>query len=113
MLAASMALAMVGCGGGGDKTLNTADIVIDNLGFHPSTVTVRANSEVTLSVLNKDKRDHTFVLTFLDVNKPIPQGQRVDVKLKIGNPPPAGFYSFYSDQYQYEGYQGKIKVKSK
>lgn len=114
VLTAAMALAMVGCGGGGDngkKLGNDADIVIEKDGFHPKEVEVRQGQQVTFSVLNKDNRPHTFTVTFLDINKDIPVGQRVDVTMKADQVPPAGFYSFYSNLHQDEGFSGKIKVK--
>jgi plastocyanin len=113
LVAVAMALALVGCGGGGDdnKLGDTADIVIDKMGFQPNKLEVRVGQEVTFSVLNKDDRPHTFTLTFLDINKDIPVGQRVDIRFKADQVPPAGFYSFYSNEHQSEGYQGKIIVK--
>lgn len=116
LVAGMMAVVLVGlagCGDGGGPSLSkSADIVIDNQGFKPNVAQVKVGQEVVFTVFNKDSRPHSFTLTFLDVDKDIAPGQKVDVKLKATEVPPAGFYSFYSKNHQQEGYQGRINVES-
>ncbi|MGH9189272.1 MAG: cupredoxin domain-containing protein [Acidimicrobiales bacterium] len=118
-LAAGMtAVALLGLAGCGDDKGSklgkgeNADIVIDNQGFKPNEAQVQVGQEVVFTVFNKDSRPHTFTLPFLEIDKEIPPGQQVDVKLKATEVPPAGFYSFYSNNHQSEGYQGRINVES-
>ena len=113
---AAVLAAVVGlsaCGGDDEERelSQSADIVIDNQGYKPDRLQVKLGQEVTFTVLNRDSRPHTFTLTFLDINKDIAPGQKVDIQLKATEVPPAGFYSFYSNNLQHEGYQGRIEVE--
>lgn len=116
-LAATM-LFLAACGGDDAETLGkTADIVIDNQGFTPDRAEIKVGQEVIFSVLNNDTRPHTFTLPYIAVDEDnfidevIAPGERIDVKIKATERPPAGFYSFYSKEFQAEGYQGQIAVK--
>lgn len=117
LLALAMAVALAGCGDDDDDgnslggSSESADIVIDETGFNPDELQLNVGEEVSVSVLNKEDRDHTFTLTFLDVDVPIPAGERVTVKLKADEVPRDGFFSFYSKNHQIDGYFGRINVE--
>ena len=111
VLAAVVGLSACGGDDKGEALSESADIVIDKHGYSPEELKVKVGQEVSFTVLNKDTRPHTFTLTFLDINRDIAPGQKVDIKLKASEVPPAGFYSFYSNNLQHEGYQGKINVE--
>ena len=117
IIAMVMVLGLAGCGGGEDdeNTLGRggkADLVITDMGFEPDEdFTARVGEEVSLRVANEDDRPHTFTLTFLEIEQEIPAGSTADIRFKITEVPTAGFYSFYSKNYQNEnGYFGKINV---
>jgi len=117
LLIAATALTLASCAGDDGTTLGeSADIVIDNMGFTPDEATIKVGQEVVFSVLNKDTREHTFTLPFiftdLDnfIDEPIAPGERIEVKIKATEVPRDGFYSFYSKSHQDEGYQGRIEV---
>lgn len=110
-----MVLGLAGCGGGDDDNVlgsrNRADVLITNMGFEPDKLEVRVGEEVRFTVANQDDRPHIFTLTFLDIEKEIPPGASTDITLRAPEVPPAGFYSFYSKNFQSEnGFQGQIKV---
>lgn len=115
LLALAMAVGLAGCGDdtedAGSFDSKGADIVIDKVGFHPDSFEIKVGEEVSVEVLNKDDRDHTFTLTFLDVDVPVPAGQSAIVKLKADEVPAAGFYTFYSKDRQVDGYFGRIDVE--
>lgn len=114
LLALAMAVALAGCGGDDDDGAlgsGSADIVIDETGFNPDELSLTVGEEVSFTVLNKEDRDHTFTLTFLDVDVPVPAGQRVTVELKAEEAPRDGFFSFYSKDHQIDGYFGRINVE--
>lgn len=116
IIAAVMVLGLAGCGGGGDDdnvlgSGGKADVVITKMGFEPDDLEMQVGQEVNFRVANKDKRPHTFTLTFLDIEQEIPAGGSADIKLKATEVPTAGFYSFYSKNFQNEnGFHGRIKV---
>lgn len=118
MLVATMAVGLAACGGSDNATLGkSADIVIDSQGFKPNQAEISVGQEVIFSVINNDTRPHTFTLPYLFVDvdnfidRPIAPGERIDVKIKADEVPLAGYYSFYSKDLQFEGYQGKLFVK--
>jgi plastocyanin len=110
VLAAVLGLSACGDDERGEALTETADIIIGKEGFNPNELRVKVGQEVSFTVLNRDSRPHTFTLTFLDINRDIAPGQKVDVKMRATEVPPAGFYSFYSNNLQHEGYQGRIYV---
>jgi len=108
---------LAACGGDDGTTLGkSADIIIDNQGITPKESQIQVGKEVVISVLNNDTRTHSFTLPYIAVDEDnfideaIAPGERIEVKIKATEIPSAGFYSFYSKDSQFEGYQGKINV---
>ena len=86
IIAVVMVLGLAGCGGDGDdeKVLGAgggADMVITDLGFEPNEFEARVGDEVNFRVANRDKRPHTFTLTFLDVAPKLAAAASADSKI--------------------------------
>ncbi|MGQ0744160.1 MAG: hypothetical protein ACT4OS_07485 [Acidimicrobiales bacterium] len=119
LLAAALTMGLGACADDSDESLGqSADIVFDNLGIAKGKEsTVKVGDEIVFSVLNKDTRPHTFVLPqiFVDednfIEEVVEPGERIDVKIKITEKPRDGFYSFYSKEFQVDGYFGRLNVE--
>ncbi len=54
LLAGVVLMAMVACGGGSDKKVTGPEVVVKDLAFKPSTMSVKAGSEVTWTFEDKN-----------------------------------------------------------
>ena len=80
LLATAVVLAVtVACGGGGgsnctseNATKLTGTLTVEGFAFHPKCFSVASGS--TISVANRDGRDHTFTVKDTDVAVPLPAG---------------------------------------
>lgn len=68
-------------------------IVMADFVFRPSTTTIPANTPVTITLVNKGRVPHSFVIDALHVRIELKSGGRGQVVLDI----PPGSYEFYSD----------------
>ncbi len=117
LLAVALVAGLVGCGGGDDEETvgGGADVVAKSdptPHFEPQELKAALNSEVILTVKNEGDVTHNFTISFLGVDEDIPPGQSKQVRFTVA-PPPHGekFYTFYDENYQGEGMQGRINVE--
>ncbi len=115
LLAVALVAGLVGCGGDDEETVGGgADVVAKSdpkPHFEPAELKAALNSEVVLTVKNEGDVTHNFTISFLGVDEDIPPGQSKQVRFRV-QPPPHGekFYTFYDENYQGEGMQGRIDV---
>ena len=117
LMAVALVGGLVGCGGGDDEETvgGGADIVARSdprPHFEPEELKAALNSEVVLTVKNEGDVTHNFTISFLGIDEDIPPGQSKQVRFRV-TPPPHNedFYTFYDENYQGEGMQGRINVE--
>ena len=117
LLAVALVGGLVGCGDGDDdETVGaSADVVAKTdpvPRFEPDELKAALNSEVVLTVKNEGDATHNFTISFLGVDEDIPPGQTKQIKFTV-TPPPHNedFYTFYDENFQGEGMQGRINVE--
>ena len=119
LVALALVGGLAGCGGDDDdeETLGgaSADVVAKTdpvPRFEPDELKAALNSEVTLTVRNEGDVTHNFTISFLGVDVDIPPGQTEQIRFTV-TPPPHNedFYTFYDENYQGEGMQGRINVE--
>lgn len=117
LLAVALVGGLVGCGGDDDdETVGaSADVVAKTdpvPRFEPDELKAALNSEVILTVKNEGDATHNFTISFLGVDEDIPPGQSKQIKFTV-TPPPHNedFYTFYDENFQGEGMQGRINVE--
>lgn len=114
----AMALAVTGCGNGGEDALELgggSDAVVKakdspNYHFEPDTIKVPQGQEVTFTFKNEGKVKHNFTISYLDISVDAQPGESVPVKFKA---PDKGTLQFYDNNgdYQGEGMLGTIEVE--
>ena len=117
LLAVALVGGLVGCGDGDDERTvgGGADVVAKSdprPHFEPDELKAALNSEVVLTVKNEGDVTHNFTISFLGVDEDIPPGQSKQIRFTV-TPPPHNedFYTFYDENYQGEGMQGRINVE--
>ena len=114
----ALVVGMAGCGGDDDddETIGGVAVVVAKSEpkphFEPKELTARVGSEVSIAVKNEGDQVHNFTLSYLGVDQDIPPGQTVQVKFTVTEPPKGvEFFTFYDENFQGEGMQGKITVE--
>ena len=117
LVALALVGGLVGCGGDDEETVGgtSADVVAKSdpkPHFEPEELKASLNSEVVLTVRNDGKETHNFTISFLGVDQDIPPGQSRQIKFTV-KPPPHNedFYTFYDENFQGEGMQGRLNVE--
>ena len=117
LVALALVGGLVGCGDGDDEETvgGSADVVAKSdptPHFEPDELKAALNSEVVLTVKNDGDTTHNFTISFLGVDEDIPPGQSKQIRFTV-KPPPHNedFYTFYDENFQGEGMQGRINVE--
>ncbi len=83
-----------GGGGGGSPSAGGAGttLTMQNIAYHPDTLTAGAGEQVTITVTNKDSVLHSFTMDDGSVAQDVQPGQTVDVTVTWPSSGSAGFH---------------------
>jgi plastocyanin len=70
-----------GGSGGGQESGGSADIVAQNIAYHPTSFTAKSGD--TINVENKDGVEHTFTIKGTDVNEKLEPGETDPIKIDL------------------------------
>jgi hypothetical protein len=82
-------------------------LILDQHRFNPAEIQVKANTPFILVITNKDKEDEEFEIAALRIDKVIPAGKTVSVKMPTLKP---GTYEFIGEFHDKTA-KGRILVK--
>ncbi|MFL5758879.1 MAG: cupredoxin domain-containing protein [Thermomicrobiales bacterium] len=88
---------------------NAVEIDLLDIRFDPKTFTIRANTDVTVTLKNKGTAPHNFSIDELHIDQDVAPGQTVQVHIKA----PAGQYQYYCnvDAHKAAGMVGTLTVQ--
>ncbi len=82
-------------------------LVLDQHRFSPDEIQVKANTPFVLVITNKDTEDEEFEITALRIEKVVPAGKTVSVKMPALKP---GTYEFIGEMHDKTA-KGRIRAK--
>jgi plastocyanin len=122
-LLAALALVLVACGSGGNKTdiagvkandhgtkdvsgLTHLELELDNYYFNPSVLTGKPGQKLTLELKNESSADHNFSQGAQNINKDVNAGKTETVTVTF---PASGVISFFCEYHKDKGMAGGLQ----